>query len=204
MLSINNKFFFANLVFKVSEKVYAPAEDSFLFAENLKVMADDAVLDMGTGCGILGIIAAEKAASVVAIDLNPYAILCAKENAKLNRVTDKISFICGNLFMPLRKNKTFDIILFNAPYLPSDTINYDSTFDLAWAGGKNGRQVIDRFIYAAPRYLEKSGSIFLMHSSLASVKKTKKRFEENGLKANLLAKRDLPFFETLILIEAKC
>ena len=45
-----------------SEDVYEPAEDSFLFAENLDVEKGAQVLDVGTGCGILGILAAEKAA----------------------------------------------------------------------------------------------------------------------------------------------
>ena len=71
---------FGNYVFDVSENVYEPAEDSFLFAENLDVEKGAKVLDVGTGCGILGIFAAEKAATVVAVDLNPYAVCCAREN----------------------------------------------------------------------------------------------------------------------------
>ena len=77
---------FGNYVFNVWENVYEPAEDSFLFAENLDVEKGAQVLDVGTGCGMLGILAAEKAGNVVAVDLNPYAVRCAKENAALNNV----------------------------------------------------------------------------------------------------------------------
>ena len=80
---------FENYVFNVWENVYEPAEDSFLFAENLDVEKGAKVLDVGTGCGMLGILAAEKADHVVAVDLNPYAVGCAKENAKLNNAGGK-------------------------------------------------------------------------------------------------------------------
>lgn len=48
-----------------------------------------AVLDVGTGTGILGIAAAKQGASMVrAIDIDPKAILIAAENAARNRVQD--------------------------------------------------------------------------------------------------------------------
>ena len=68
----------------VDEKVYEPAEDTFLLVENLKVGQEDVVLDMGTGCGVLAVLVADKAKKVVATDINPYAIDCAKKNAKRN------------------------------------------------------------------------------------------------------------------------
>ena len=109
---------FGNYVFNVWENVYEPAEDSFLFAENLEVEKGAQVLDVGTGCGMLAILAAEKACSVVAVDLNPYALRCAKENSALNNVRDKMAFIQADLLTALNESARFDLILFNAPYLP--------------------------------------------------------------------------------------
>ena len=90
---------FRDLRFDITEEVFEPSEDSFLFAENLDVHEGDEVLDLGTGCGILGIVAAEKAKSVLAVDINPYAISCAKQNAALNNVRDKMAFLRGDLLI---------------------------------------------------------------------------------------------------------
>ena len=203
MSSSNRRVFFANCVFQVGENVYEPAEDSFLFAENLRVREKEKVIDVGTGCGILGILAAVKADEVLAVDINPYAVACAKDNAKLNQASDKISFAQGDLFGPIRVGEGFDVILFNAPYLPSEEARERSWLARAWAGGVCGRDIIDGFIREAPKYLKHDGQILLMQSTLSNVDETFRRFKEEGLTASVVAKRDLPLFETIVLLKAK-
>ncbi len=202
MCSSTKKAFFADYVFKVCENVYEPAEDSFLFAENLKIGEGEHVLDMGTGCGILGLLAAKKASNVLAVDVNPYAVWCAKQNAQLNSVRGKMGFLQGDLFASLSEEAKFDVILFNAPYLPSEAGEVDFWLGRAWAGGATGRQVIDRFISQAPRHLKRAGRILLMQSTLANVEKTQRNFAENHLNSQVVAELALPFFETLVLLEA--
>ncbi|MEM2105519.1 MAG: class I SAM-dependent methyltransferase [Candidatus Bathyarchaeia archaeon] len=194
--------FFRDKVFHVCENVYEPAEDSFLFAANLEIKKGDVVLDMGAGCGILGIIAAEKASKVIAVDINPHAIRCAKENAVRNNVADKMLFVQGSLFTPLRVKRFFDLILFNAPYLPTRNTEKLSWIEYAWSGGLNGRQVIDCFIYEVPKYLKASGRVFLMQSNLSGIKKTTQKFNSVGMKAKVIAELNLPFFEKVVLFEA--
>jgi release factor glutamine methyltransferase len=203
MPSPSKKVYFRGYIFHVYENVYEPAEDSFLFAENLAVEKGGVVLDMGTGCGILGIIVADKAAKVVVVDVNPYAVRCAKENAKLNGILEKICFVQGDLFAPMRIEEKFDSILFNAPYLPSKPSEDKSWLGRAWAGGATGRQVIDRFICEAPEHLKENGCILLMQSTLSDVNETLRRFQKNGIKTSIVAKRALPFFETIALVKAE-
>ena len=203
MPSQTKRVYFGDLVFVVDENVYEPAEDSFLFAKNLELHAGERVLDMGTGCGILGIVSAEKASAVVAVDLNPYAVRCAKENAALNNVRSKMAFVQGDLFTPLNEKAKFDVILFNAPYLPADEHEPGSWLDLAWSGGTSGRQVIDRFISEAPSHLRQAGRVLLMQSTLTNVSETICKFDEYGLNARVVAESALPFFEKITLIEAK-
>jgi len=203
MSSPSKKVFFADCVFNVLENVYEPAEDSFFFAENLAIRDGGKVIDVGTGCGILGVIAAKKASRVVAIDVNPYAVMCARRNAEINGVADRVFFVQGDLFSPLRIRKEFDLILFNAPYLPSEESEKNSCVGWAWAGGDSGKEVIDKFIREAPEYLKPTGEVLLLQSTLSNVEETLQGFEEKGLGANIIAKQDLPFFETIVLIRAR-
>ena len=73
----------------------------------------------------------------------------------------------------------------------------------AWAGGANGREVVDRFISEVPAHLKPHGRVLLMQSTLTGVEETIQKFSEQGLKASVKAELKLPFFETLTLIEAK-
>ena len=74
-----------------------------------------ATLDLGTGCGILSVLAAAHSDHVVAVDSNPRALCMAKLNAQLNGLTD-IEFLEGNLFGPVR-GRQFDLIVCNPPFI---------------------------------------------------------------------------------------
>ncbi|MFQ6080160.1 MAG: HemK2/MTQ2 family protein methyltransferase [Candidatus Bathyarchaeia archaeon] len=196
------RIFFSNCTFCVEENVYEPAEDTFLLAENLVVGEHDVVLDMGTGCGILGVLAAKRARKVVAVDVNPHAVRCAEMNARLNGVTEKVDIRRGDLFEPVKKGEKFDVIIFNAPYLPSEEGEQKTWIGRAWAGGTTGRQLIDRFVSRAPSYLREGGRVLLVQSTLSNVGETIQRLEGGGLHASILAEKKVAF-ETIVVIQAE-
>jgi len=202
MKSSRKQVSFNDLTFQIFRNVYEPAEETFLAADNLIANEEDTVLDMGTGCGILAIIAAQKAKKVVAVDMNPYAVRCARKNAEINRLADRIDIRNGDLFQPVHNGEKFSLIIFNAPYLPSTPEEMRSWLGKSWAGGPTGRQLIDRFIIEAPDYLKRNGRILLVQSSLANIDKTFRKFRDVGLEAHLIAEKKVSF-ETIVVIQAK-
>jgi len=151
---------------------------------------------------VCAVLAAEKAKKVVAVDIKPYAIKCAEKNAELNGVEKKIEFRLGELFQSIRSNETFDMIFFNAPYLPSEPYGERSWIRKAWAGGSSGRKVIDSFIMDVPKFLTTGGRILFVQSSLSDINRTLKLLGEMGLKAEVDAWIKVPF-ERIVLIEVK-
>ncbi|WP_456481424.1 HemK2/MTQ2 family protein methyltransferase [Methanopyrus sp.] len=113
---------YGRLKLLVFENVYTPAEDSFLLAEHQGTSGSERVLDVGTGCGIQGLSAAAKGCEVVATDVNPAAVHCARWNASLNDLN--IDVRVGDLFEPVRGER-FDVVLFNPPYLPGRELPED-------------------------------------------------------------------------------
>jgi ribosomal protein L11 methyltransferase len=72
---------------------------------------DKLILDMGSGTGVLSIVASKKGAKqVVGIDIDEWAFQNSIDNAKLNN-TENISFLHGDI--NLIENQNFDIILAN-------------------------------------------------------------------------------------------
>jgi release factor glutamine methyltransferase len=190
-------------VCSVDENVYEPAEDSFLFADNIDVKEGERVLDMGTGCGVLAIVAAENAGEVIAVDANPYSVRCAKVNAIFNNVRGKIDFIQGDLFASFCDFVKFDVILFNAPYLTKDEDEPDSWVTRAWSGGSSGREIIDQFIAQSSVHLERGGRLLLLQSNIAGIDETFRVFETQGMRAEIVAECSVPFFETIVLFKAR-
>lgn len=200
-MSSHKKIFFKGHTFLIEDEVYEPAEDTFLLAENIRVGEDEVVLDMGTGCGILGILAAEKALKVVAVDINPHAIRCATRNALRHHVAGRMQIKRSDLFSSVHEER-FNLILFNAPYLPTLLEEQRSWLSKAWDGGLNGRTVIDKFTGEAPEYLRESGKILLAQSTLTDVRETLSNLRNAGLKSTIIAHKNL-HFETIVIIRAQ-
>jgi release factor glutamine methyltransferase len=115
----------------------------------------------------------------------------------------KIQFLQSDMFEALTPSAVFDLVLFNAPYLPSEPREAASWIGRSWAGGANGREVVDKFISQVPSFLAPSGRVLLMQSTLTGTEETFRKFGEQNFAASVVAEQKLPFFETLTLIEAK-
>jgi ribosomal protein L11 methyltransferase len=103
----------------------------------------DAVVDVGTGSGILAIAAARLGAgSVVAVENDSDAVLVAHENIERNGIAKFVTVVEGTLGPALLKAQTADLIVMNI----SSAIVRDSMVDVARTLKPGGFYVASGFI----------------------------------------------------------
>ena len=171
-------------------KIYMPSAATKLIAENLHDVDGLRVLDLGTGSGILAILASKLGArSVVATDVSERAIRIARRNAEINHV--EIDFRAGDLFDPV-EDELFDLIISNPPMTPSPT----QLPRFTW-GGVDGRLVLDRVIDGAPNHLRRGGRLLIPVVSLAGIGRAYQALLERGLTPRILDYQVHPFGKTL-------
>ena len=190
----------ADFIINTDENVYIPAEDSYLLADNLQINEGQSVLEIGTGSGIVAMYASRLTDRITVTDINLDACMLAEKNFEENGITC-IEVLFGNLFEPV-KNRKFDVILFNTPYLPTeDDEVLDDTINYAFDGGLNGRKVIDLFLNEVGNHLNDGGIVQLIQSSLSGNEETLEKLDSLGFIAEIAASEHF-FFEDITLINA--
>lgn len=188
----------SEFIINTDDNVYIPAEDSYLLAENLEIEADQSVLEIGTGSGIVAMYASRLTDDITVTDINFDACELAAKNFKANGI-ENIEILFGNLFEPVKSRK-FDVILFNTPYLPTeDDEVIEDNLNYAFDGGLNGRKVIDLFLNEVPNHLNDGGIVQLIQSSLSDNSRTLDMLDELGFIAEIAASEHY-FFEDITLI----
>nr|MDO8099903.1 hypothetical protein [Candidatus Njordarchaeota archaeon] len=96
----------------------------------------------------------------------------------------------------------FDIVIFNPPYLRTEEPEQGRGWlERSWAGGSNGRAVLDRFVDRLPVHLKMGGRLFILHPSYG-VRTTIRKLKEMGMGVSVVASKKL-FFEKLLLLVAR-
>ena len=162
---------FWSLDFIVDENVLAPRPETELLIEtalNCISSPTAKILDLGTGSGALAVTMAKEISEckVLAIDIDPKALIIAKENSKRHGVINRIEFICGDL-RTRDWSGCFSLILSNPPYLKSEDIekimpevrNYEPR--KALDGGVTGLDFYRSIIPMAVDRLEENGFLIL-------------------------------------------
>ena len=94
--------------------------DSVLLSHFVTLKKNDTVLDLGSGCGTLGLLLCAKhpSCTVTGIELSPDAHNAALENIRQNGLQARLFSICGDLRAIPQEIKpgSFDICLSNPPY----------------------------------------------------------------------------------------
>ncbi len=164
---------FFSLDFRVTSDVLIPRPDTeTLVMEAVtiaKPQAASTVLDLCTGSGCVAVSIAKNvpASTVTGVDISPAALAIAVENAVKNGVSERVTFLEGDLFAPLAAGQRFDIIASNPPYVRTDELagldadvrRYEPR--LALDGGADGLDLVRRILTAAPAWLKPGGWLML-------------------------------------------
>lgn len=116
----------------------------------------DRVLDLGTGCGVIGLVAAEAGASVVATDVSARALTFAEMNARLNEQSG-IEFRLGDRFEPVRGER-FDQILSNPPFVITPRVAGVARYEYR-DGGLAGDDLVASVLGSAEAHLNPGGTL---------------------------------------------
>jgi release factor glutamine methyltransferase len=165
---------------------------SLLLAENIPDLTDKTVVDLGTGSGILAIVASlQGAKKVYLLDTYDKAISLALENGERNGVGDRLVHLpIGATMLPLPAGEKVDFILSNPAQLPLPQREWENS---PFYAGPDGRAMIDALIREAAMKLNPSGHVLMTHNSLANLRKSLDMFRSNGLQPRVLAERSIAF-----------
>mmetsp|Transcript_18799 Transcript_18799/g.34279 ORF Transcript_18799/g.34279 Transcript_18799/m.34279 type:complete len:231 (-) Transcript_18799:30-722(-) len=179
------------------EHVYEPADDTFLLidaltkeAESLRALMPGISLEIGSGSGVvtahLSAVLRSGGSGAVCFttDINPVANRMTLQTCEANRVPCVEAVRCDlSAAFRRRLRGKVDVIVFNPPYVPTDSEEVGSSgIEAAWAGGKHGREVIDRLLLMnVAELLTPHGRLYMVLVNENKPKEVARRLCEQGL-----------------------
>lgn len=167
LYAVSDKF---NLCIKIKHGGYIP-KSGLLLANYLKQfdLESKTILDMGCGeTGILAHYALARGANVTGVDIDPSAIVHARNSS--NR-SNEIVWIISDLFSNLNGCK-FDIVISNPPQMPMPFEERKKLRDWHDSPGNTGRETIVRILETVPLYLNRRGEILILVFDFLGVKES--------------------------------
>ncbi|MEO8501695.1 MAG: HemK2/MTQ2 family protein methyltransferase [Vicinamibacteria bacterium] len=154
------------------------------------------VADIGTGSGLLALLAARAGATVTAIDISPAAVRCATSNARRNELVERIDVIESDVFDRVPTALRYDVVVTNPPFYSR---NAESPADHAFAAG-GGNGFFAKLAESLPTRLAKGGVAVMIQSSDADFAPLARMFAAVGFEGRVVRERR-GLFETLTIRE---
>jgi len=186
-------FLYQDCLLRVPCDILVPKFGSLLLARHLPWREGDVVLDLGTGAGLIGILAARRGLRVLAIDVVAACTACARANALLNGVGDRLEVRTGDIFAPVI-GRSFDLVAANLSQMPTPPgREWADLQSLTDNGGPDGWALLDRMIQAAPTHLTPQGRLVFTLFDFLGVERALTKLRAAGLAPSILARAEQPF-----------
>jgi ribosomal protein L3 glutamine methyltransferase len=124
------------------------------------------VLDVGCGCGALGIMLALALpdATVELVDVSPAAVAAARSNVARYGLGDRARVVAGDLLAGCEG--PYDLVVSNPPHVPTRAVasapaEVRAEPAVAWDGGADGLDVVRRLLDAVPVVLAPAGRLLV-------------------------------------------
>ena len=180
-------FLYQGCAFRVAGGAQPPKAGSLLFCRHLAFRAGERVLEIGTGIGLAAVLAARAGCRVVATDVVPAVVACARDNAILNGVADRMEVRLGDCFAPVAGLR-FDLICASPPQMPTPPgRGREDAAAMADNGGPDGWALLDRIIEGAPAHLVPGGRLVFTLFGFLGAKTALRKLEAAGLEPAVLA-----------------
>jgi len=204
---------FFGLEFKVNQNVLIPRPETETLVEtvieHLKDCSQPKIIDLGTGSGAIAISLAKnlKSSFVFATDVSSEVLKVAKENARRHQVDDRIDFLCGDLFEPLRNKNLkgkIDCVVSNPPYVSKDEFDHlpkevkDYEPIVALRTDEEGPSFHKKIIEGSPDFL-KEGGMLALEVGLGQANKVADLVRDCGDFKNTEIKKDLGGIDRIVI-----
>ncbi len=180
---IINRKEFMSLNFYVDRNVLIPRPETECMiewiVENVSLLSDSRVLDIGTGSGCIAasLLKNTDISHIYASDIDRSALEVANKNLNILKGDKSFTLYNSSLFDKIDRNE-FDLIVSNPPYIKSGDISklmpeislYEP--EIALNGGADGCKIIKRLVSDSLPYLKKDGYLVFEHAEDFSMEKS--------------------------------
>lgn len=196
---------FEKFKIETNNKVFSPRIDVEIFVQAIQgiIRKDSKILELGTGTGAISIALAKnyKGISILATDINKFAVKIAKKNSEINKVDKIINFKESNWFSNIEDNK-YDFIITNPPYIPKENSSIFSKLsdpNNSLYANKNGLADIYNIIENSLNYLNNNSYLLIEHAHYQTliIKEYARKFGFSYIKSQ---KDDLGFNRVSIFL----
>ena len=157
---------FGGLLLLQDPSAFCYGVDAVLLADYCRAQVSDSLLDLGAGNGAASLIAYGKyrPARVLGIEVQPDAAALANDSARLNGLSERMSFLCGDVkdIRDLVDKNSFSVVICNPPYFEAGR-GPKSPSQAANIARCETTATLEDFVRAASYALMPAGRFALVH-----------------------------------------